>query len=532
MPGLDHILPAADHPTAGDSEATMLSLADPANAEPFAQVMSRALSPRGAHVPAAPNRRGQTNGPGPQKRCSADAKSAPAQDSIPLASSAAEPDSSVSVKTKDGRPQGDAAGKDANPPEPCGAAGNSDVSPHDSVFLLAPTLAACLLQPLISGAPPQSDASNPSAAAALPAGADGKSDVAAAATVPGTGTTVKPSVADLVLQLAAEAPPETVPLKAALASSAPAQTTSVEITAGAAAAPIISDPAGTDHAQPRKDGAISANDVLPGVSGQLAVGQNSAAESALFTPVKPHGTSVAKQDVPMKNSEQTNNIAGLVGAGEKVLPGDTVPGARANILSVRGGSLSVQARVEPAEGNAAPALAPQTSAVPSGKPAVEVSVMANVSNLRSQALDRTHDLVMQQTLRLVEAKSDSLRVVLMPEAGTKLSLELRQRGDGVEVQAMLQSGDWENLKQHWPELQERLELRGIKLGPLSNEGNQGNSTLWSGHQGSKHQPEPLAERESLLSAELAGFAPVSVRNNLPAEPAIPAGLVRGWQMWA
>ena len=529
MPRLDDIFSAANHSTAGDNETAVLSGVGLANEEPFDQVMSRALSPGGTSVPWAPNPRQQMNTPGAQKRNFTDAKSSPASVRIPVDSPTTDADSSMPVKTKDGRPEGEAAGKDANPPVQSGAGDLLDAARQESIFLLASALAACPLKPFVADAVPQSEANNPSVAAVLPAGAEGKSDAAAAVTFPGVEAAVKPSVADAVLQLEANVPHKTVASKNALPPAAPAQTTSVETSGDSAAAPTISEQAGTGNAQPERGEAISADDSLPDDSGQPVGWPNPVAEPALFTPAKSHGTSVAKQDVPMKNSEQTNKTAGFAGPDEKVLPGDAVPAARANMLSVRGSCLSVQARVEPAEVNAATALAAQENTVPSARPAEEAAVVENVSNLRSQALDRTHDLVMQQTLRLVDAKTDSLHVVLMPEAGTKLSLELRQRGNDIEAQAVLQSGDLENLRQHWPELQQRLELRGIKLAPLMNEGN---SALWSGHQGSKNQPEPSAERESLLSGAFAEFGPAGVRNNLPAEPASPAALSRGWQTWA
>jgi len=162
-------------------------------------------------------------------------------------------------------------------------------------------------------------------------------------------------------------------------------------------------------------------------------------------------------------------------------------------------------------------------------PADDAVVVANISDVRSQSLDRTHDLVMLHALRLAGADSDSLQVVIKPDAGTQLSLELRQRGGGIEAQAVLQSGDFEKLKQHWPELQQRLEQRGIKLAPLASTENQ---TSWSGSQGFKQPPDQPAERESFLTGAFAGFVPAGAMTNLPVAPAGQAAPSRGWQTWA
>jgi len=159
----------------------------------------------------------------------------------------------------------------------------------------------------------------------------------------------------------------------------------------------------------------------------------------------------------------------------------------------------------------------------------DVTAVSNLSYIRSQALDHTHDLVIQHALRLTDSKTDSLQVVLKPDAGTQLSLELRQRGNGIEAQAILQQGDFEHLKQHWPELQQRLEQRGIKLAPLSNDGN---FTAGSGSQGFKNQQNQPAELEPILTGAFAGFAPAGPMTILPDEPAIQTASSRGWQKWA
>ena len=61
-----------------------------------------------------------------------------------------------------------------------------------------------------------------------------------------------------------------------------------------------------------------------------------------------------------------------------------------------------------------------------------------------------------------------MRVVIKPDMGMQLSLHLRQRDGGVEVQAVLDRGNFGLLNRHWPELQQQLELRGVRVAPLAN----------------------------------------------------------------
>ena len=99
-------------------------------------------------------------------------------------------------------------------------------------------------------------------------------------------------------------------------------------------------------------------------------------------------------------------------------------------------------------------------------------------------------------MRVNDVGTDSLQVVIKPGAGTQLSLELRQHGGGVEVQAALQQGDFKHLSQHWPELQQRLEQRGIRLAPLTDDG-----TLANGGSGT-FQTKPESNRRSVGRAWL------------------------------
>src|SRR6202012_2101488 len=101
-------------------------------------------------------------------------------------------------------------------------------------------------------------------------------------------------------------------------------------------------------------------------------------------------------------------------------------------------------------------------------------------------LERTREMIAVQASRVTGATSDSLQVVIKPSEGTQLSLDLRQRGNGIDAQAVLQQGDFAQLKQQWPELQQQLEKSGIRLAPLTeqthfNNGNQGDFQRQTNH---------------------------------------------------
>jgi hypothetical protein len=165
-------------------------------------------------------------------------------------------------------------------------------------------------------------------------------------------------------------------------------------------------------------------------------------------------------------------------------------------------------------------------------PAVASGAAATVSavvDIHTRALERTHDMVALHALRLVDSKSDSLNVVIKPGAGLQLSLEMRQRGDGIDIHAVLQHGDFEHLNQHWPELQERLEQRGVRLSTLT----EGTASMAGDSNGGFQSPQHgFASTDPLETSAFAAFAlagPALVPAN--SSP-VPAMMLRGWESWA
>lgn len=145
---------------------------------------------------------------------------------------------------------------------------------------------------------------------------------------------------------------------------------------------------------------------------------------------------------------------------------------------------------------------------------------------RLNALERTQDLVAMHALRLSQSGNDSLRVVIEPGGGTRLSLELRFGANGIEAQALLHRGDFQFLSSHWAELQQRLEPRGVHLGALgcSQQSHSGQQRFQqSQRQAGEEQPTRSAFAEFALDGEMADSAAARrARTKTHA----------GWESWA
>jgi hypothetical protein len=248
-------------------------------------------------------------------------------------------------------------------------------------------------------------------------------------------------------------------------------------------------------------------------------------EAMTAGPLETAGTSVANQSMAMNKSDKTNKVAGLTGKTEKVLPGDGDSAAPGNNLPVADPHAKISA---PGESS----LMVGGAAANGSDPAVASGAAATVSavvDIHTRALERTHDMVALHALRLVDSKSDSLNVVIKPGAGLQLSLEMRQRGDGIDIHAVLQHGDFEHLNQHWPELQERLEQRGVRLSTLT----EGTASMAGDSNGGFQSPQHgFASTDPLETSAFAAFAlagPALVPAN--SSP-VPAMMLRGWESWA
>jgi hypothetical protein len=232
------------------------------------------------------------------------------------------------------------------------------------------------------------------------------------------------------------------------------------------------------------------------------------------------GTGVATMTSPMKNTKNTNKVAG---PDVKVLPiGGNGTGREKNLPSpllvapVRTDNGGADLNFSFSSGNG-------QAAVVENAPVLNVLDLPSLADARMRAVERTHDMMALHAMRLVESKSDTLSVVLKPAVGTELSLELRQRNGGVEAQATLTRGDHRFLSQHWPELQQRMELRGIKLAPLG-----GGDSLSANDNSHFQQPQTSQEEAAQQASAFAEFA--FVRSG--GASARLAVVHDGWESWA
>lgn len=225
------------------------------------------------------------------------------------------------------------------------------------------------------------------------------------------------------------------------------------------------------------------------------------------------GTLVAKQDVSVKQVEKTNNIAGRT---EKVLPGNSALAAQRN------SSLPVSTHFGPVAA-AAPAGG---DALENASAAAAIPVNASTSSgSNTSSVERTQEMITVNAVRLSDSGNNAMQVVIKPDAGTQLSLELRRHGSSVEVQAVLQQGNFGHLSQQWPDLQQRLNQRGIQLASLTQDATTVNDNgSGSFQQKQQHTAEPAAE------FPIASLSGGQVAPTIAHTPLITSA--SGWETWA
>jgi hypothetical protein len=295
--------------------------------------------------------------------------------------------------------------------------------------------------------------------------------------------------------------------------TAPTTTVTEQLTA--AVESVVATDAPTDLA-------ISATPDDPGpqlgqISHVKAGHEPQAASSAI-----PHGTSAAKQDVTMKKAEKTQKVAGLT---EQDLPGNTATGSEE---LPEGQKLSVKAAAHGEKPESTTIELPTriSTSVESPAPTVTAAAPAPAPAVDSRVLERTHDIVALHAMRLTDTGADSLRVVVKPGGGIQLSLELRQSARGIEVSAELHKGDFQHLNQHWSDLQQRLEARGVRVSSLTTAEN------YTGGQHFNQSKQQSSNQDPLYAGAFAEFALAGSMTEAPGARAARATAYRGWETWA
>ena len=266
---------------------------------------------------------------------------------------------------------------------------------------------------------------------------------------------------------------------------------------------------------------------IGGKSATIIIKVSPSSEPALISksPQSSDGTVAAKQDATMKMAAKKTNFSD---ARQKLPGAATVPaGENLPVRSERAAATApAKNRGEPvsAVGAGIPANAAAAKVVSS-----EATDLPHLVPANGPFVQRAQELVSLQVMRLHETGADELRVVIKPDTGTQLSLNLQQRNGSVEVQAVLDRGNFDLLNRHWPELQQQLEARGVRVAPLSS----AEHFFGGGSQGFR-QPTTHNGQHSGDDAELAE-APATLVPGLPtatATASASATLARNWETWA
>jgi hypothetical protein len=194
------------------------------------------------------------------------------------------------------------------------------------------------------------------------------------------------------------------------------------------------------------------------------------------------GTTGAQQEMSMKKADKMPKSAGWA---EQVLPEEQLAADGVEIAAQQ----PLPTTTSPHNIRGEPVSQPDSTFGDDDVATATTSTTSSSSTAADglRSLERIHDLVALHALRLSNTGTDSLHVVVEPGNGTRLSLELRQGPGGIETQAFLHRGDVDFLSQHWPQLQQRLESRGVRLSPLrsSTQPSVGGQSQISGRQQTK-----------------------------------------------
>jgi len=235
------------------------------------------------------------------------------------------------------------------------------------------------------------------------------------------------------------------------------------------------------------------------------------------TPPQPDGTSAAQGVAVNNKTEQQDEFA----APEKEVPHD-------ERLAMNNG-VGVSHATHPDRYDPLfKAEVLHTQPVASSSSAVnDAALVTATADPRISTVERTHDLVAIHAMRLHDANEESLRILLKPGGGLELSLELRRREGAIEARAAMQSGDFDHLNRHWPDLQQRLESRGIRLAPLTC----ADQFLNSNMNGSQQQPNRAFKDDASVSEIFPAFNFAST-SATTAAPHAARATVQGWESWA
>jgi hypothetical protein len=279
----------------------------------------------------------------------------------------------------------------------------------------------------------------------------------------------------------------------------------------------------TKPAVPGVEGEVE-NQQLPGQSATIIIKVGSRPELGLMpdSAKLTDGTGVAQQDKNVKMATKMTNFSEATGQKLPVASAPA-PATGENLPRKAAGSFRTFAPVA-AIGDEIQASA---AAVKTAPP--ETLDLSQPAPAGTPLLERTQGMVTLQAVRLRESGTDELRVVIKPDAGTQLSLNLRQRDGVVEVQAVLDRGNFDQFSRHWPELQQQLEARGVRVAPLSSAEN----TFGGGSEGFRQPTTPHGQPAGDDADPVE--TPAVLVPGLPTATATASAstsLARNWETWA
>jgi len=305
--------------------------------------------------------------------------------------------------------------------------------------------------------------------------------------------------------------------------------------------------------QPAEDGAESLERLLPGASGDTEnsagfTTQNAKDGARPPTPGKPdktnaealfhwhneapgpmnsrHGTSAARRERNMDSRSAQFDPAGEVGASSEISPSESagIPApttdGRVRLASAADWTPSSHWNVIDSD-------------------VLDVGATATTKATSAEAVERVSKLIGRETVLFRQHASDSMAVVLRPDANTELFLHLSRRDGQIEASVRCERGDFNQLNAMWSQLQEALAQQKVRLNPLQESSNDMGS-FYRNPDGSASQNRDESSRHSHPGGEFMDEWPA------PASPEQVPAHVRsrresghrlstsrpGWETWA
>jgi hypothetical protein len=148
------------------------------------------------------------------------------------------------------------------------------------------------------------------------------------------------------------------------------------------------------------------------------------------------------------------------------------------------------------------------------------------------SVERLQRLITDEVKVIKQLKPDTLAVVLKPDVGTEILLQVHVRNGQIEAHARCERGDFNALNAQWSQLQQSLAGQGVRLMPLTEtistgtatSGNAANADASTGGRGQQQRgSSPAMENENVLAGTPSGKGKSTKANSRSS---------RGREWWA